>query len=107
MPLSSLHYLDVYGKLARVQGIIDALIECIKCTKPKSSLNEQNHKAETIKQHILKIVNNCLNTNIYSYLEASGGPSYNPYLNVGHFFQHQSKLDICDSLRQLFSCIGI
>ncbi len=35
-------------------------------------------------------VNNCLNTNIYSYIETSGGQSSNPYLNVVHFFQHQS-----------------
>ncbi len=31
-------------------------------------------------------VNNCLNTKIYSYLETSGGQSYNLYLNVVHFF---------------------
>ncbi len=37
-------------------------------------------------QHALKNVNNCLNTNIYSYLEACGGQSYNLYLNVVHFF---------------------
>ncbi len=29
-----------------------------------------------------KNVNNCLNTNIYSYLETSGGQSFSPYLNV-------------------------
>jgi hypothetical protein len=29
-----------------------------------------------------KNVNNCLNTNMYSYLETSGGQSYNLYLNV-------------------------
>jgi hypothetical protein len=29
-----------------------------------------------------KNVNNCMNTNIYSYLETSGGQSYNLYLNV-------------------------
>ncbi len=34
----------------------------------------------------LKNVNNCLNTNIYSYLETSGVQSSNPYLNVLHFF---------------------
>jgi hypothetical protein len=28
-----------------------------------------------MKQRILKIVNNCFNTNIYSYLETSGGQS--------------------------------
>jgi len=31
-------------------------------------------------------VNNCLNTNIYSYLETSGGQSFNLYLNVVHFY---------------------
>jgi hypothetical protein len=36
-----------------------------------------------MEQHALKNVNNCLNTN--SYLETSGGQSYNPYLNVVHF----------------------
>ena len=29
---------------------------------------------------------NCLNTNIYSYLETSGGQSSNPYSNAVHFF---------------------
>ncbi len=39
-----------------------------------------------MEQLTLKIVNNCLNTNIYSYLETSGGQSYNLYLNVVHCF---------------------
>ncbi len=39
-----------------------------------------------MEQHTLKNVNNCLNTNIYSYLETSGGQSSNPYLNFVHFF---------------------
>jgi hypothetical protein len=34
----------------------------------------------------LKNANNCLNTNIFSYLETSGGKNYNLYLNVVHFF---------------------
>ncbi len=38
-----------------------------------------------MEQHDLKNVNNCMNTNIYSYLETSGGQSSNPYLNVVHF----------------------
>jgi hypothetical protein len=38
-----------------------------------------------MEQHALKNVNNCLNTNIYSYLETSGGQSSNPHLNVVHF----------------------
>ncbi len=43
-------------------------------------------KMQLIKQCALKIVNNCLNTNIYSNLEASGGKSFFLYLNVVHFF---------------------
>ncbi len=44
-----------------------------------------------MEQHALKNVNNCLNTNIYSYLETSGGQSSKPYLNVVHFFN--TRLD--------------
>jgi hypothetical protein len=39
-----------------------------------------------MEQHNLKIVNICLNTNIYSYLETSGGQSSNLYLNAVDFF---------------------
>jgi hypothetical protein len=39
-----------------------------------------------MEQRALKNVNNCLKTNIYSYLETSGGKNNNPYLNVIHFF---------------------
>ena len=39
-----------------------------------------------MEQHTFKNVNTCLNTNIYPYLETSGGQSSNPYLNVVHFF---------------------
>ncbi len=44
------------------------------------------------KQHCIngtarfKNVNNCLNTNIYSYFEISGGQSSNLYLNVVNFY---------------------
>ncbi len=38
-----------------------------------------------MEQQAFKNANNCLNTNIYSYLETSGGQSSNPYLNVVHF----------------------
>jgi hypothetical protein len=41
---------------------------------------------QTMEQHTLKTVNNCLNTNIYSYIETSGGQDSNLYLNVVHFF---------------------
>jgi hypothetical protein len=33
-----------------------------------------------------KKVNNCLNNNIYCYLNTSGGQNYNLYLNVVYFF---------------------
>ncbi len=39
-----------------------------------------------MEQRALINVNNYLNTNIYSYLETSGGQSCNLYLNVVHFF---------------------
>ncbi len=35
---------------------------------------------------LFKNVNNCLNTNIYSYLETTGGQTSNLYLNVVYFF---------------------
>ncbi len=39
-----------------------------------------------MEQRALKDVNNCLNTNIYYYLDTSGGQSSNLYLNVVNFF---------------------
>ena len=47
------------------------------------------YNVRLMEQHTLKIVNNCTNTNIYSYLETSGGQSFNLYLKVVNFFQHQ------------------
>jgi len=39
------------------------------------------------KEHrTFKNVNNCLNINIYAYLDISSGKSFNLYLNVVHFF---------------------
>jgi hypothetical protein len=38
-----------------------------------------------MEQHALKNVSNHLNTNIFSYLETSGGQSSNLYLNIVHF----------------------
>ncbi len=38
-----------------------------------------------MEQHAIKYVNNCLNTNIYSYLQTSGGQSPIQYLNVVQF----------------------
>ncbi len=39
-----------------------------------------------MEQRTLRNVSNYLNTNIYSYLETSGGQSSNLYLEVVHFF---------------------
>ncbi len=39
-----------------------------------------------MEQRALKNLNNCLNTNIYSYLKTSDGKTSNLYLNVAHFF---------------------
>jgi hypothetical protein len=44
-------------------------------------------KSFLMEQHTLTNINNWLNTNIYSYLETSGGQCPNPYLNVVHFFK--------------------
>ncbi len=38
-----------------------------------------------MEQSALKSVNNCLNTNIYSYLETFGGQSSYLYLNGANF----------------------
>ncbi len=39
-----------------------------------------------MEQHTLKNVNNCWNTNIYPYLDTSGGQNPNLELNVVNFF---------------------
>ena len=39
-----------------------------------------------MEQDSFKNVNNCLNTNIYSYLETTSGQSAYLYLKVVHFF---------------------
>jgi hypothetical protein len=39
-----------------------------------------------MEQRTLKNVNNCLSTNMYSYLETSGGQNSSIYLNVVNFF---------------------
>jgi hypothetical protein len=53
-----------------------------------------------MEQQALKIVNSCLNTNIYSYLETSGGQISNLYLKVVHFFNasdNQTSMTAQDS----------
>ncbi len=64
-----------------------------------------------MEQHTLKNVNNCLNINIYSYLDTSGGQSSNLNLNVVHFFNTSvnytsvAALDSCFSHRCLICTV--
>ncbi len=53
----------------------------LKCDQLASAIR-------AIEQYTFKNVSNCLNTNIYNYLETSGGQSSNLYLEleVVHFF---------------------
>jgi hypothetical protein len=50
------------------------------------SLSERIQNLQSMEECALKNVNICLNTNIYSYLEAFGGQSPNLHLNVVHFY---------------------
>jgi hypothetical protein len=59
-----------------------------------------------MEQHLFLNVKNCLNANIYSYLEMSGGQSSSLYKML-FIFSTPFLLDICGSLRHLFSCIGV
>jgi hypothetical protein len=45
-----------------------------------------------MEEHTLESKNNCLNTNIYSYLKTSGGEGSNPYLNVVHSLNTRADL---------------
>jgi hypothetical protein len=51
-----------------------------------SSGSTAGRPIDKVNSSIKKNVNYCLNTNIYSYLETSGGQSYDLYLSVVHFF---------------------
>jgi hypothetical protein len=51
----------------------------------KKRKNEGEH-LYAMEQRAFKNINNCLNTNIYSYSETSGGQNSDLYLNVIHFF---------------------
>ncbi len=62
---------------------------------PNLVLNDySSNQVISMKEHDLKAVDNCLNTNIYSYLETSGGKNYNLYLNVVHFFNSSLNCSI-------------
>ncbi len=61
---------------------------------------------QTMEQHTLKNVNNCLNTNLL-LLRFIWWSKFESIFKCCSFFQHQSYLEICGSLRQLFFCIGV
>ncbi len=46
---------------------------------------ESHQLIKVMEQHALNNVNNCLNTNIYSHIETSGGQIFNLYRTVVHF----------------------
>jgi len=77
----------VFGKFFDLQNRTDGRTDG-ETTFSRMTLSPTTHHFQhgKIKQHTLNNVNNCLNTNIYSYLETSGGQSSNPYLNVVHIF---------------------
>jgi hypothetical protein len=50
-----------------------------------------------MEQYTLRNANNFLNTNIYSYLETSGGQSSNLYSNDVHIFNNSVKYEAEDS----------
>jgi len=66
----------IKNKVDRRKKIVSVIL--ILCMHVMSSAMEQR---------TFKNVNNCLNANIYSYLETSGGQSSCLYLNVVHFFK--------------------
>ena len=68
-------------------------LECLHLAKTFQSsltfagnIRRKHLRAPPMEQRTLRNVNNYLNTNIYSYLETSGGKSSNLYINVVHFF---------------------
>jgi hypothetical protein len=59
---------------------------CLSMGMRYKAFDSGNKCLGVMEQHTLKIVSNCLNSNMYSYLETSGGQSSILYLNVVHFF---------------------
>jgi hypothetical protein len=55
-------------------------------SKLASLTSEKGMEIAPVEQRTLRNVNNYLNTDIYSYLETSGGQSPNLYLKVVRFF---------------------
>ncbi len=60
-----------------------------------------------MEQCTLKNVDNCLNTDIYSYLETSGGKMYYLYLNVVHFLNTNVNYTSVTASDSCFPALGI
>jgi hypothetical protein len=56
-----------------------------------------------MEQHTLKNIHKCLNTNIYSYLETSGGQSSNTNLNVVPFLTPEMTRNLWQLKTAIFS----
>jgi hypothetical protein len=63
--------------------VIKSYVKALLCT---DSMTLCVVKFNIMEELALKNVNNCLNTNIYFYLETFGGQSSSLNLNVVHFF---------------------
>jgi hypothetical protein len=57
-----------------------------------------------MEQHAFKNVNNRLYTNIFSYLETSGGQSYNPHSNVNPFYKPELVRNLWQLKTAVFLC---
>ncbi len=75
---SERHYVEY--RYAECHGLKGVKANSIHTLYPKTPYSE------SMEQLALENVKNCLNTNIYSYLETSGGQSSDLYINVIHFF---------------------
>jgi hypothetical protein len=99
-PYSIYLSLDVYDAICGILRQLLFLHRCLICSVLLIMMMRTNVGAKfkfanelfgipervTMEEHALKNVNNCLNTNIYSYLETSGGQSSNLYFKVVYFF---------------------
>jgi hypothetical protein len=68
--------------IVQAPGLLNGPSQSYPLRKTSEYVIRKRLSKEKMEQACLKNVNNLLNTNIYSYLETSGGQSSNPYLNV-------------------------
>jgi len=76
-----------FKKMKKAHGVKNVTRVChAQSAMLKCDNNVTNRLYFPMEQRALQNVNNCFNTNIFSYLETSGGQSSNLCLNVVHFF---------------------